>query len=79
MTTEISYELDGKQLQPEELAGKSGHLSIAFTYENKTGKDSFTYVAVDAVGNTSAPATAGLFGLDVTLNNFGIKALMDKE
>lgn len=26
-------------------------------YENKTGKDAFTYVAVDAVGNTSAPAT----------------------
>ena len=26
-------------------------------YENKTGKDSFTYVAVDAVGNTSEPAT----------------------
>jgi len=29
-------------------------------YENKTGKDSFTYVAVDAVGNTSAPATVKL-------------------
>lgn len=26
-------------------------------YEGKTGKDSFTYVAVDAVGNVSAPAT----------------------
>ena len=26
-------------------------------YENKTGKDSFTYVAVDAVGNSSDPAT----------------------
>jgi hypothetical protein len=26
-------------------------------YENKTGKDSFTYVAVDSVGNTSEPAT----------------------
>ena len=26
-------------------------------YENKTGKDSFTYVAVDAAGNTSEPAT----------------------
>lgn len=26
-------------------------------YENKTGSDSFTYVAVDAMGNTSAPAT----------------------
>lgn len=29
--------------------------------------------------DTSDPATAELFGLDVTLNNFGIKALMDKE
>ena len=26
-------------------------------FENKTGKDSFTYVAVDSVGNTSEPAT----------------------
>lgn len=26
-------------------------------YENKTGKDSFTYVAIDSVGNTSEPAT----------------------
>lgn len=26
-------------------------------YENKTGKDSFTFVAIDAVGNTSRPAT----------------------
>lgn len=26
-------------------------------YENKTGKDTFTYVAVDAVGNSSDPAT----------------------
>lgn len=34
--------------------------SSAFVYtpdKNKTGKDAFTYVAVDAVGNTSAPAT----------------------
>lgn len=29
-------------------------------YDNKTGKDSFTYVAVDAVGNTSAPATVSV-------------------
>ncbi|MEG2959210.1 MAG: S-layer homology domain-containing protein [Oscillospiraceae bacterium] len=26
-------------------------------YENKTGKDSFTFVAIDTVGNTSQPAT----------------------
>ena len=32
--------------------------SFVYTpYENKTGKDAFTYVAVDAVGNTSQPAT----------------------
>ena len=32
--------------------------SFVYTpYENKTGKDSFTYVAVDAVGNASDPAT----------------------
>ena len=29
--------------------------------------------------DTSDPATAELFGLDVTINNFGIKALMEKE
>ena len=29
--------------------------------------------------DTSYPATAKLFGLDVTINNFGIKALMEKE
>ena len=29
--------------------------------------------------DTSMPATAELFGLDVTINNFGIKALMEKE
>lgn len=29
-------------------------------YENKTGKDTFTYVAVDEVGNTSAEATVSL-------------------
>lgn len=29
-------------------------------YENKTGKDSFTYVAVDSLGNISEPATVKL-------------------
>ena len=35
-----------------------GSADFVYTpYENKTGKDSFTYVAVDSVGNVSAPAT----------------------
>ena len=32
---EISYTLDGKPVSPEELAGKSGHVVMRFTYTNK--------------------------------------------
>lgn len=32
----ITYTLDGKQMSAEELKGKSGHLVIRYTYENKT-------------------------------------------
>lgn len=40
------------------LCEEEGSAEFVYTpYENKTGKDSFTYVAVDAVGNTSQPAT----------------------
>lgn len=40
------------------LSEAEGSTEFIYTpYENKAGKDSFTYVAVDAVGNTSAPAT----------------------
>lgn len=46
----------GSVAMPEE-----GSNEFLYTpYENKTGKDSFTYVAVDAVGNTSAPATVSI-------------------
>lgn len=31
----ISYKLDGKDISPEELAGKSGKVTIRFDYENK--------------------------------------------
>ena len=34
VTTEISYELDDEPLQPEMLAGKSGHLVMTFRYTN---------------------------------------------
>lgn len=40
------------------LSEAEGGTEFVYTpYENKSGKDSFTYAAVDAVGNTSAPAT----------------------
>lgn len=34
----ISYELDGKKVTAEELAGADGHLKIHFQYENKMSK-----------------------------------------
>ena len=34
VTTEITYTLDGNPVQPDELAGKSGHLKIDFSYIN---------------------------------------------
>lgn len=35
----ISYELDGKKVSAEELAGKSGHLKLVFTYTNNEYKE----------------------------------------
>lgn len=55
----ITFRLVDKPARGEvTLSDTEGNPEFVYTpYENKTGKDSFTYVAVDAVGNTSAPAT----------------------
>jgi len=53
----ITYRLLDKPARGSvEITEKTGEF-VYTPYENKTGKDSFTYVAMDAVGNTSAPAT----------------------
>lgn len=36
--TEIQYFLDGKEIKPEKLAGKSGKVTIRFNYENQTSQ-----------------------------------------
>lgn len=36
--TEIQYFLDGKEIKPEKLAGKSGKVTIHFNYENQTAQ-----------------------------------------
>lgn len=36
--TEIQYFLDGKEIKPEKLAGKSGKVTIRFNYENQTAQ-----------------------------------------
>lgn len=35
VSTKISYELDGKAVKPEELAGKSGHLVMKYEFDDK--------------------------------------------
>lgn len=35
VAVKLSYTLDGKEIGPEELAGKSGHVTIRFDYENR--------------------------------------------
>lgn len=34
----VTYELDGQEISPEELAGKSGQLKIRFDYKNRTNQ-----------------------------------------
>ena len=39
VNVKISYTLDGKSIQPEDLSGKSGKLGIRFDYENTTDEN----------------------------------------
>ena len=41
LSLEISYRLDGKDITPEELAGKSGHLEMTVHYINHTKGDDY--------------------------------------
>ena len=42
VSMEITYYLDGKEIQPEELAGKSGHVKMVYQYRNHS-KDGNVY------------------------------------
>lgn len=54
----LTFQLISKPARGAVTQAEDGSAQFTYTpYENKTGKDAFTYVAVDAVGNTSAPAT----------------------
>ncbi|MGN0161193.1 MAG: hypothetical protein ACI4AQ_07395 [Lachnospiraceae bacterium] len=39
ITVHIAYELDGKKVSAEELAGATGHLKITFSYDNNVKKE----------------------------------------
>ena len=54
----LTFRLVDKPARGSVALSEDGSAQFVYTpYEDKTGKDSFTYVAVDAVGNTSQPAT----------------------
>ena len=54
----LTFQLVDKPARGAVTMPEKGSDQFVYTpYENKTGKDTFTYVAVDAVGNTSEPAT----------------------
>lgn len=57
----VTFQLVDKPARGSVTFDENGSAEFVYTpYENKTGKDSFTYVAIDAVGNTSAEATVKL-------------------
>ncbi len=57
----LTFQLLSKPARGAVTQAEDGSAAFTYTpYENKTGKDAFTYVAVDAVGNTSAPATVSI-------------------
>lgn len=54
----LTFQLVDKPARGSVTMPEDGSSQFVYTpYENKTGKDTFTYVAVDAVGNISAEAT----------------------
>jgi len=57
----LTYQLVSKPARGKVTLAEDGSPRFTYTpYEGKTGKDAFTYVAVDALGNTSAPATVSV-------------------
>ena len=76
----LTYHILNKPARGAVTMPEDGSSEFVYTpYENKTGKDSFTYVAVDAVGNSSDPAvTRGEF-VAMAMNAAGMEALEDVE
>ena len=66
MEVSITYELDGKEISPEELAGKSGHVTMRFEYTNKE-----TYrTMVDGVEKEVAVPFAVVSGMMLPTDHF---------
>lgn len=57
----LTFKLISKPARGTVTQAQDGSADFTYTpYENKSGRDAFTYVCADAVGNTSAPATVSI-------------------
>lgn len=57
----LTFQITSKPARGSVTLAEDGSGLFVYTpYENKTGKDSFTYVAVDPAGNTSGEATVSI-------------------
>lgn len=63
VAVKLTYYLDGKKMQPNELKGKSGHLKIKVDYENKSKKN------VNVNGKTESMYTAFMMMTGMILPN----------
>lgn len=61
--TKISYELDGKDIKPEDLTGKSGKVKIKIEYKNKSSKN----VIINGISQTMY--TPFMVALGTVINN----------
>lgn len=62
VTFKVDYYLDGKKITPEELAGKSGHVKVVYTFENHAaetveidGENYNTYVPLLTISSLFLP------------------------
>ena len=64
VSVKLTYYLDGKEIQPNKLKGKSGHLKIKVNYENKSKKN------VEVNGKTENMYTAFVMMTGMILPNY---------
>ena len=66
VAVKISYQLDGADISAEDLAGKSGHVTIRFDYENNSTKD----VMINGKKTTIKTPFAMVSGLELPNDKF---------
>ena len=62
----VTYQLDGQKIAPEDLKGKSGHVTIRFDYENRTE----TTVTVRGRKETAKMPFAVISGMQLPVDHF---------